>query len=119
MVSVGIRSEPVLDGTVTLKAKFDKDPERNSIEGEINSNLIGKIVLEKNLDQSGTSRYGMVTNETMNIKGEFGGGLYIVDFYGKDLNDAVGSVGLTNPSYKEIGDVIHYSAIFGATKQPK
>ena len=115
----GIRSEPVLDGTVTLKAKFDKDPERNSIEGEINSNLIGKIVLEKNLDQSKTYRRGMATNETMNIKEASWDNDYEVNFYGKDLNDAVGKVDLTNRSYKEIGDVIQYNAVFGATKQPK
>ncbi|EER46768.1 hypothetical protein AM305_11335 [Actinobacillus minor NM305] len=119
----GIRSEPVLDGTVTLKAKFDKDPERNSIEGEIDSNLIGKIVLEKNLDQSGTFRLGRATNETMNIKEASGRGTYEVKFYGKDLNDAVGKVNLNSDDaytrYKETGDVIQYDAVFGATKQPK
>ncbi|VTU07548.1 Uncharacterised protein [Actinobacillus indolicus] len=118
-VRFGVRSEPVLDGTVTLKAKFDKDPERNSIEGEINSNLIGKIVLEKNLDQSKTYRRGMATNETMNIKEASWSNDYEVNFYGKDLNDAVGKVDLINRSYKEIGDVIEYNAVFGATKQPK
>lgn len=119
----GIRSEPVLDGTVTLKAKFDKDPERNSIEGEIDSNLIGKIVLEKNLDQSGILRLGRATNETMNIKEASGRGSYEVKFYGKDLNDAVGKVNLNSDDaytrYKETGDVIEYNAVFGATKQPK
>lgn len=61
----------------------------------------------------------MATNETMNIKEASWDNDYEVNFYGKDLNDAVGKVDLTNRSYKEIGDVIQYNAVFGATKQPK
>ena len=123
----GIRQAPEIDGTVTLKAQFDKDPERSVVSGEIDSKQVGKIILEKSniSTSSNISGLGKATNEKLDVAnnhigGGFGSGKYSVSFYGKDLNDVVGNVNLQQyQGDVKKGEISRYNAVFGATKQPK
>lgn len=133
--------QPKVDGTISFKAHFGTREEQNTLEGEVNSDTVGKIILEK--QYIGTS-YGHLGGHRGNAylegKEDSLSGRYYASFSGKEASDVIGSLSLTPSSYdlrktsmynndnnkrvyKETdtgqGLITGYDGVFGATKQPK
>ncbi|KAE9535120.1 hypothetical protein A1D25_05815 [Ursidibacter arcticus] len=116
-------SLPQEDGTITLKAHFGETWEKTTVSGTLDSKTIGQIDLpQASLSSNTISAQRVDISHNINNSGKKFQGEYDVYFGGKDLSDAVGGINLQNHediSQLNDGEVRKYSAVFGATKQPK
>lgn len=115
-----IISEPKVDGDVTMVLHLNKDWDKNSLKGYIDSHTLGKIELqnaelpEKNARLSSTfiSFNGEASVESApHLEGN-----YYTQFAGENLNDVVGKIELEDIDDIESG-VTKYNAVFGGVKQ--
>ncbi len=105
-----------LDGTVDIKAHFDRNYNQSYMTGTINSTQMGKITLPKTDISNLNTSVGNVRSENYAVKhGSFAGD-YEAKFGGKDFSDVVGSISLEN-STASPAEIKQYHAVFGATKK--
>ena len=133
--------QPKIDGTIAFKAHFGTREEQNTLEGEINSDTVGKIILEKQYIGTNYKHLGGHIGEAY-VEGNKNSlsGRYYASFSGKEASDVIGRLDMKNTEnylsgplmysnnngekvYKKTdegqGPIIKYEAVFGATKQPK
>ena len=133
--------QPKVDGTIAFKAHFGTREEQNTLEGEINSDTVGKIILEKQYIGTNYGHLGGHRGEAyVEGKEDSLSGRYYASFSGKEASDIIGSLSLKpsnlylrktlmyrNDNSEEVyrktdtgQDLITgYDGVFGATKQPK
>ena len=133
--------QPKIDGTIAFKAHFGTREEQNTLEGEVNSDTVGKIILTKQYIGTNYGHLGGHRGEAY-VEGNKNSlsGRYYTSFSGKEASDVIGRLDMKNTEnylsgplmysnnngekvYKKTdegqGPIIKYEAVFGATKQPK
>ncbi|MDH2998804.1 hypothetical protein A1D22_02905 [Pasteurellaceae bacterium LFhippo2] len=115
---------PKVDGTVELKVNIPDNQDKGTVEGSIKSSSVGTINLSsakfgpfpRSMIETNSYVLSGARNDAAGADNPHLKGSYTTYFVGKELNDAIGNISLTNDEAKT-NEIKNYQAVFGAVKR--